>query len=526
MSYVRTTTIRGRQYRYLVESVWDPKLKQARQRTVRYLGRVEESGGRALLRAPRPRVDSVERAQPIGRLGVYWAIAQELDLARIVHEVFGSRELADRFLVLVLNQLCHRKSLSKVVSWAEASPVKGWLGLGDLSRDGLEDVLHALCHVEDDVRVDAGAALQRRLTDAWRDRYGWLPAEAYYDLTKISYHGHHCSLAEKGYSPGGHGGAVVGVGLVVSRRDAFPILCRPIAGSRQDSVTLPDVVHALKADHWKGLTLVLDRGIVNAENVGFAEKNGFHILGGCPALSNDVLAAMGRFGEAELEQPAYAVRRPGGRTAYVRGWTGKLYGVPGRLVLVLDPVRRALERSERGTMLNELASTRDAKRSVELRAALGRLVRSARGRRGWVVDPQAVQRAQALDGRFLLYTTNARLTGADVFRIYLQKDEIEKVFRALKGELSLGPLRFRRPERIQAYLTLVFAAYLLRAVAAHRLRQARMIQSLDEALETLGSWTEVEFTSGARRIRWRTKPTKAQADLIKVFGLSKALPSG
>lgn len=530
MSFVRTKTIRGRKYQYLVESVWDPVKKQPRQRVVKYLGPVDESKskseGKPVLKPPRVHVESVDRATPIGRLAIYYAVAREMGLLETAEKILGNREHATNLLALALNQLIHRKSLTKAVPWINDSPFLAWEDLPDVTREDLERTLSKLCHVEDGVKRDAGAALQRELTLAWRQLYKKEPAEAYYDVTKVTYFGDASPLAEKGYSPSHRGKRTVGVGLVTSRGNAFPILCRSIPGSRNDSVTLPDVVHALEGQGLHELTLVLDRGILHEENVILARKHSFHVLGACANTSGEVLEALKRFTDAELEASENVVARSREQPAYVKGWKGSLFGKQGRLVVVLNPVRRSVERGERDLMLAELETTTDPARLRELRAALRDVIKPSKGRRGFAVDWAAVEDARELDGRFLLFTTRADLTDADIFRIYFQRDEVEKAFRTLKGDIVLGPLRFRRPERIDAYLSVVFVAYLLRSVAEFKLREHGFDGSVDDALCLMESWAEVEFTSGKETVRWRTKPSKAQQELIKLFRVNQVLPSG
>ncbi len=525
MTFVRTKTIRGRKYQYLVKSEWDPEKKQPRQRVVRYLGPVDESGGKPVLRPAPVRVTGVDAVKPIGRLATYYAAARDIDLLGLAEDLLGDREHATRLLALALNQLVHRRSLTKAVEWINASPLAAWLDTGPLAREDLEATLSQVCHVEDGVKRDAGAALQRALTLAWRQRYKKEPAEAYYDVTKVTYFGDHCDLAQRGYTLDRRKKRTIGVGLVTSRGSAFPILCRSIPGNRNDGVTMPDVVHALSAQGLENLTLVVDRGILHKENIRLARKHEFHVLGGCPSTSDEVQRSMRRFTDAQLEESKNAIRRSRDHVAYAKGWNGSLFGVQGRLVLVLDSVRRSVERTERDSMLTELETTTDPKRLTELRAALGGLVKTSKGRRGFTVDSEAVERARGADGRFLLFTTRRDLSDKDSFRIYFQKDEVEKAFRTLKGDVTLGPLRFRRPERIDAYLTAVFVAYLLRSVVAFKLREAGSGLSVDEALDLMESWSEVQFTSGNQAVRWRTKPTKAQEDLIKLFELDRVLPS-
>jgi transposase len=60
-----------------------------------------------------------------------------------------------------------------------------------------------------------------------------------------------------------------------------------------------------------------------------------------------------------------------------------------------------------------------------------------------------------------LFSTDLSLDAESMFELYFQRDEIEKVFETMKGELSLGPIRYRRVDRLDAYSTVVYLAYLL-----------------------------------------------------------------
>jgi len=55
------------------------------------------------------------------------------------------------------------------------------------------------------------------------------------------------------------------------------------------------------------------------------------------------------------------------------------------------------------------------------------------------VDENLVQQEDFIDGRFLMFCTDQRISAKNVFTTYFQRDEIEKAFKSLKGELSLGP---------------------------------------------------------------------------------------
>jgi len=210
---------------------------------------------------------------------------------------------------------------------------------------------------------------------------------------------------------------------------------------------------------------------------------------------------------------------------YVKGWKGTLYGQSGSITVVLDPARKAMEKANRDMMIKELSETTDKMRVNELKGVLSSVIVKQRGRRGFRVDDDLVQQEEFIDGRFLMFCTDQRISAKNVFRIYFQRDDIEKAFKILKGELSLGPIRYQRPERIDAYLTIVFLAYLLRTIVKFRLKKAGIDMSVDQAVDELKNLTLVEF-SYKGRMRWKlSRATKKQLLLMKATGADKILHS-
>ena len=141
------------------------------------------------------------------------------------------------------------------------------------------------------------------------------------------------------------------------------------------------------------------------------------------------------------------------------------------------------------------------------------------------MDPRAVEVERALDGRFLLFSTDLTLDGPAMYEAYFAKDAVEKAFRTSKGELSLGPVRYRRKDRLDAYATVVYLAYLLWSWAERKLRAKYPERRLSEALRTLESLSWVRFGAGKSVREWNTRLTKEQRDLLSAIGGLELLPA-
>ncbi len=197
-----------------------------------------------------------------------------------------------------------------------------------------------------------------------------------------------------------------------------------------------------------------------------------------------------------------------------------------RVALIADTMRAARERLERDGLLRDVERATNPKRLRELREDLGGLAVSAPGRRGFTVDQTAAQEDRRGDGRFLMFSTDPSLEAEEMFRIYFQRDEIEKAFRTIKGELSLGPIRYQRRDRIDAYTTVIYLAYLLWSYTQQRLREKYPSLTVSQALRLVGDIHAVRFQSGKRTLEWTTRRSSEQEKIMKLVGALRLIPSG
>ena len=118
------------------------------------------------------------------------------------------------------------------------------------------------------------------------------------------------------------------------------------------------------------------------------------------------------------------------------------------------------------------------------RYAPGLLVQSV-GRRGAEVDPEAVQRDRARDGRFLVFSTDLSLSGPEMYETYFARDGIEQVFRTGKGGFHVEPIRKLRLDRMYSSATVLYTAWLLWILKERTLKRKLPEMSLTEALGLL-----------------------------------------
>jgi hypothetical protein len=500
--------------------------KKSRQRNSHYLGPCDKDGN--LLAAARPRVDAVHSAFPVGSLSVFYATATRIDLTDKIASVLDvNRGAASLVLSLALNQLVSRRPIERLPEWLLRSPVVEWEGLEPelVTPEAFGAALWALCKVTPARIVeDRGLVLQKELTKVWRGDTRE-PAQFYYDVTKQVYNGSACDYAEAGYSPTGTGKRVIGFGMVASRHNHHPVLCRAIYGSRNDTVTVEDTVNHLRAWEFKRLTLIVDRGMISQGNVETALDAGFDMVGIVPETNKQTWEYVTRWPADEIEQPRFVVERSSGEAAYARSWIAPLLGRKRmRVAVVVSPRRKTEEQTGRDLMLRDVGRVPEKHRLKELRADLGPLAVPAAGRRGFVIDEEKAERDRKADGRYLMFSTDLGLDAEELFAAYFQRDIVEKVFRVVKGEISLGPIRYRRRDRIDAYTTVVYIAYLLWSLTEQRLREKYPEMSLSKALALVESVAAVRFGAGKRTHEWTTKLSASQEQVLKHLGATEFLP--
>jgi hypothetical protein len=125
-----------------------------------------------------------------------------------------------------------------------------------------------------------------------------------------------------------------------------------------------------------------------------------------------------------------------------------------------------------------------------------------------------VRAEEALDGKYLLSTSDDSLSAEDVALGYKQLLEVERAFRTLKTTLDLRPLYHRKDERIEAHVFLCFLALLLVRVA-----ERQTGQTWDQIRAVLERIHLGEFFSTDGRILQRTELTPDQIKLLKQLNI-------
>lgn len=521
--FVKLTRSGSRTYAQLAESFRD-ETGRPRQRTLATLGRVDENGGQvdkvlgALLRARGRGTATAEAAAPQVRfesalaLGDVWALGEiwrELgfeSLAAVFRRARYATPVEQALRVMVFNRLCDPDSKLGVLRWLQTVSLPG-VDTAALTHQQLLRSMDAL--MDHQAAVDACVArlLRPLIDDAL--------SVVFYDLTTIRTEG----LSEQAGEVRRHGaskdGGVARQFLlgVVQTAEGLPIHHEVFAGNSAEAPTLAPMLERVLARfaHIRRLVVVADRGLLSLDNLEqlAALRVG---EGGLPL--EYILAVPGRrYGEfgallAPLEADFARADAEGVEFIGEARWQGR------RLVVAHDPERAREQTQQRRARIAQLeaqaaqwADKLDAQDAGEVQrgrkltdggararlfhavadAQLSRIVKVDLDGRlfAYEIDAQALERAEAMDGKLLLVSNVTDFEPRQIVQRYKALADIERGFRVLKSEIEIAPVFHRLPERIKAHAALCFMALIVYRVMRQRLDRAGSTLSPEAALAKL-----------------------------------------
>jgi transposase len=525
MAFNRTTTVGGKKYRQLVESRWDPEKKQSRIHVIKHLGRVIEENGKEKLIPSQLKFDSVDHAYPVGELALFWKVAEEFEVQKSITTaiVRGNKDTSMAILILAINQLLGRKSLTKIGEWVSETPIPRWTKIDTkkLNKDYFLSALDKVSDQNENMKNSYSYTIQNNITNSWKRIIGNEPKRYFFyqDITRIRWNGEKSILAENGYGAQ-IGRPHIGFGLVISKDSYMPVMGYPVRGSSPDKTTIEETVDNLSRWKMKNITLVWDRGFVSKSNIDYARKENFHVLSGGPHTSKEVNDWITKYTDSEIEKRENILEMSRGNGVYCIEDTGNLFGRNCKIVVMLDPQRRNNSRIERDLLIQELESETSGKKIAQLKKDLSPIVNPAKGRRGYEIDQDAEEQARKLDGRSLFFSTDIKMPGKELIRTYFQKDHIEKAFRYLKGNACLAPIGYQLPNRVEAYLSVVnFISYELIAAILWKIEKFNLEIGYESLMEKASKIFEVEFSSKDSKFYHWTHISKEDEKLFKPFNI-------
>jgi len=444
-----------------------------------------------------------------------------------------------------MNRLIRPSSEHAMPDWIRNTALEDILGLSfdDLGESSLYRNLDKLHPKRGEI--------ESALVEGERTLFNLEGTVLLYDLTSTYFEGQALAndLASRGYSRDKRPDCKqVLVGLVIGR-EGFPLAHEVFEGKRQDRTTLGEMLDRLgeRVGLSPGQTVVVDRGMAYEENLEEMRSRQLHYLVASRQPERDRWLA-----EYDDVEGFERVRRsPSPRNPYQKKttvWVKKAPEDGETHVLCISQERiekdRAIREKHEGRLLRDLEK-------LERRIALGRLVnekpiweaigrlkeRYPRVARYYRIeyDPrlkqlcyedheEKKQKAEKLDGAYLLKTDRPDFTADEAWRIYNLLTRVESAFRTMKSPLAERPIFHQLRRRVETHIFLCVLAYHLLVAIENTLLSRGVHTSWATVRETLKTHQVATVVlptdkGSVLRIRKGSKPEPQHAelyDLLKV----------
>jgi len=552
--YLRSTPRRnkdGSEIRYLqlAHNVWDPAAKRSRVQVIYNFGREEPATREALerliasvarhLEPGKARAIAAEglefaESRPLGGTWVLDALWERLGIGPAMRELLKGRRLdpsAERVLfALVANRALAPSSKLAASRWASE----------DVLVTGLSATTDDACYRAMDWLLQIREALEKRVFDRACEVLSLEVDLLFFDTTSTYFVTEEADAPvardERGNPvPDGAESAAgtreagfrtwgkskdhrddlpqVVIGMAVTR-DGIPLRVWCWPGNTSDSALIRQVKDDLRGWTLSKVVWVADRGFTSAENRRYLRKGGNHYIIGERLRSGSAEASAALSRQGRYQDVAENLRVKEVRIAEDE-----------RFVICHSPEgaeRDAAIRARMITQLKELIDGADAlsrDRRAELRGVistrpgLNRYLRVTPG--GLLrVDASKAKAEENLDGKYLLRTSDPKMTAEDIALGYRQLLEVERGWRDLKQVIDLRPVYHRKEERIRSHVILCWLALLLARVAENTC--GATWPELRRQLDRIAVGT---FTGPAGTFRQRTEITPAQAAILEQLGI-------
>jgi len=565
---------RGNQtYYYLVESArvgGKPRIVEQQ-----YLGSAEE----VMARLSGAAAGSPERTQhkKFGDVAAVWEMLRRLGVAEAIDAACGARRAdasasVGTYLALAtLNRVVEPCSKLGFADW--------WAGTAGprLTKVSVAVVDHRrFWTAMDALDVQRLAAAERAISTAMVSEFDLDLSALALDMTNfatfIDSANDRAPIAQRGHAKQKrHDLRLVGLGLVVTRDGAVPVVSHAYAGNRPDVTQFSDVLDELTA-RYRALfashdtttaggaqaagpapTVVFDAGQNSAANFAHLATTGLHFVGSLPPSEFPDLLAL----PARRRRPVDP-ERFGGLSAY--DTRAAVFGTDRRVVLTHSPTLHAKQsRGFEQTLakatraLSELAATlargKSRRDHTAVLAEIARITRPrwinrvltteltgqspAELRLSWKIDTAARQALEnELFGKRLLVTDHDDWTIAQVVAGYRSQNDVESGFRQLKDPHRVGfsPMHHWTDSKIRVHVFYCVLALAIAHLMRRQAHQAGLNLSVREVLTALAGIQETVLlypTGGrgrprAQRILTDTDPT--QQRLSELFNLHAYAP--
>lgn len=499
----------------------------------------------------RVQVDKVETARHRegGSVHVGYQFWKKLGM----DDILGKAGIGEKARILTcamtLNRLIMPLSDNAMLEWIRSTAIDDILGVDfeHLSEDALYRNLDRL--------YPGRSFIESALVDRERDIFNLDPTIFFYDITSTYFEGQAKKnhKAKRGYSRDCRSDfKQVLVGLAIGR-EGFPLAHEVMEGNLKDRQRLEGMLQMMdkRVGLKEGQTVVIDRGMAFEDNIKQIKDRNLHYIVGCRQAERDKWFS--EFEELEGFEEIHRSPSPlnpfqkktkvlikkirQGEMTYVlcisewRMEKDKAIRQKQEQKFLCD-IQKLQKRIENGRLVQEAVINEAIGRIKERYPRVASYYKLKYNKRGRQLmceqDMERMQKAEVLDGSYLLKTERIDLSADEIWRIYMTLTRAEAAFRAMKSPLSERPIFHQIARRVETHIFLCVLAYHLLVAIENTMLYKGIHTSwwtMRQTLRTHQVCTIMLTATNGRvlHIRKASKPEPEHIELYNLLGISSEI---
>ena len=334
-----------------------------------------------------------------------------------------------------------------------------------------------------------------------------------YDITSLPSYGS-AEIFEYGHAKDHPELEQINMGMVMERSRNIPLFFEIYSGSIPDVVTLKRTVEGIRKLIPK-MEIILDRGFFSHENLSLLKDDSFIIAA---SLVSTVIKNVFSSASRTVDRADNVIMYEN-EPIFCKQISFTMDDLHLKGYFYHDPRRESDERSD---FHRKLAEKRSAIERLQIRQNLRETIEAIashyRKYFTWRIDDgkittkarnNAITAAENRMGRFLL-VYNGENTPLECLSIYRNRVSIEKVFRILKTDIDIFPMRVRKESTIRGMLFIFFISLIIRTALMRGMISSGLMKkySLEKMILELEKMHVVEDASGSMSELERTRKQK------------------
>lgn len=466
-----------------------------------------------------------------------------------IDDILGKAGVGEKARILTcamtLNRLIMPLSENAMPDWIRSTAIEDILGVDfeNLSEDALYRNLDRL--------YPSRSVIESALFESERNLFNLEPTVFFYDVTSTYFEGQAKKnhKAKRGYSRDNRPDCKqVLVGLAIGR-EGYPLAHEVMEGNLQDRQTLDGMLQLMdqRVGLKEGQTVVIDRGMAFEENIKQILKRNLHYIVASRQAERDEW--LSEFEELEGFEEIHRSPSPlnpfqkktkvlikkirQGEMTYV------LCVSDGRMEKdkairqkqeqkFLSDMERLKKRIDNGRLAEEAVINEAIGRIKERYPRVARYYKLKYNKQGneliYKQDKDRMQKAEILDGSYLLKTDRKDLSADEIWQIYMTLTRAEAAFRAMKSPLSERPIFHQITRRFETHIFLCVLAYHLLTAIENTMLDKDIHTSWWTMRQTLRTHQVCTIILPATNgkvltIRKASKPEPEHMELYKLLGI-------